>query len=41
MIVDPSKNLKQKIRFNEGETYVQKRTKINSFHSPVLGSGLK
>lgn len=41
MVVDASKNFKQKVRFNEAESFIQKRANINSFQSPSIGSGLK
>jgi len=40
MIADPSKSFKQKLRFNEAESFVQKRANLNSMQSPAI-SGLK
>lgn len=41
MVADPSKSFKQKLRFNDAESFIQKRANINNFQSPVVGSGLK
>jgi len=41
MVLDPSKNYKQKTRFNEAETYIQKRANLNNYQSPVVTNSLK
>ena len=41
MALDPSKNNKQKVRFNEAETYNQKRANLNNYQSPVVTNSLK
>ncbi len=41
MVLDPSKNYKQKVRFNEAETYIQKRVNLNNYQSPVVTNSLK
>lgn len=41
MVLDPSKNYKQKTRFNEAETYIHKRANLNNYQSPVVTNSLK
>ena len=40
MVNDPSKNIKQKVKFNEAESFIPKRSTLNSMQ-PQTASGLK
>lgn len=41
MVLDPSKNYKQKTIFNEAENYIQKRANLKNYQSPVVTNSMK